>query len=364
MTFISDKQNRAYEQTATPLTEFTEMPSWWEGFSAAYGHVVDESLSISSGLNHDAAIQRRNNVRELGIDVTPYRNKRGRVDYDRISHDYDGIMSDKEVRQDRNAKLKARREYAKEVAKFAPKSSTIAGQLAGYVSDPLLIATMPYSMSVRGAQGLSVLSRALRVGGKSALIEGSAEAAIQGFVYQHRQDIESEYSASDAIESVAFAAGAGGTLGLFAGGIQGFLKKHLDSVDYDGLDDAEKTAYKDVERLASYLDDVAEEQQIDRLKEIEAFSNKYEQQPSVKNEYQQDLFGEVKSVAKPSVEKEVLQRAGLDESLDYVETEYNKLDTRVLFNDADDGVIDADEVINGVKEEINSIENIMRCVRG
>ena len=111
------------------------------------------------------------------------------------------------------------------------------------------------------------------------------------------------------------------------------------------------------------LDGVPAEKQKEALKEIEAFRENYEKNTAYRPEYNQEVVENAPQANIASLEKEVLSRVGIDDSMNIMQSEYDKLDTRVLL-DNEDNMINADDVIEELKNESNSIENVMRCVRG
>ena len=302
-----------------------------------------------------------------------------RANYSEVAKDYPEIKTDEQIRQERNEMLAKRRAYAKDIMSRSPSSAVIAGDAITMITDPIMWPTLAYSIPVRGVQGLGALAKAAAKGaGKAAAYEGAAEAAVQAMVYSHKMDIGSEYTADDAINSIALAAGIGAGIGalvpLGAKGlekiigdenpsIQDYLQKQLDSVDIEKLDDEGLEAYRDVSRLHEMLDGVPAEKQKEALKEIEAFRENYEKNTAYRPEYKQEVVENAPQANIASLEKEVLSRVGIDDSMNIMQSEYDKLDTRVLL-DNEDNMINADDVIEELKNESNSIENVMRCVRG
>ena len=385
MGFVSEKYNREYEQLSKPLEEVREDASWEDGFQASIGFNADENRSYSAFINHNGYEERIRKINELGIDLKPYIEKNlrengiYRANYNEVAKDYPEIKTDEQIRQERNEMLAKRRAYAKEIMSRSPSSAVIAGDAIAMITDPIMWPTLAYSIPVRGAQGLGALAKAAAKGaGKAAAYEGAAEAAVQAMVYSHKIDIGSEYTADDAINSIALATGIGAGIGalvpLGAKGlekiigdenlsIQDYLQKQLDSVDIEKLDDEGLEAYRDVSRLNEMLDGVPAEKQKEALKEIEAFRENYEKNTAYRPEYKQEVVENAPQANIASLEKEVLSRVGIDDSMNIIQSEYDKLDIRVLL-DNEDNMVNADEVIEKLKTESNSIENVMRCVRG
>jgi hypothetical protein len=524
MGFVSDKYNREYEQLSKPLEEVREDASWEDGFQASIGFNADENRSYSAFINHNGHEERIRRINELGIDLKPYIEKNlrengiHRANYSEVAKDYPEIKTDEQIRQERNEMLAKRRAYAKDIMSRSPSSAVIAGDAITMITDPIMWPTLAYSIPVRGVQGLGALAKAAAKGaGKAAAYEGAAEAAVQAMVYSHKMDIGSEYTADDAINSIALAAGIGAGIGalvpLGAKGlekiigdenpsIQDYLQKQLDSVDIEKLDDEGLEAYRDVKRIVELIqaspaidlektaknkldakaellgsagnklsrkqvkdikkemaqidsaikketekiasseitdlaethkakhtskrkakkiaekeiqlerkaaisqleekkailtkqleshnlakeaeaeisridqghtgskyniyktvDEVTIQDEISILKEAEAFRENYEKNTAYRPEYKQEVVENAPQANIASLEKEVLSRVGIDDSMNIMQSEYDKLDTRVLL-DNEDNMINADDVIEELKNESNSIENVMRCVRG
>lgn len=272
--FLDTRQIRQREQIATPA-EYHKAAPWWDGFSASVGHVIDEEWSISSGLNRDAERRRNDLAKEQDIDLRPYSDRRGRVDWDKVALDHEGIPTSAEVNAERNEYLRMKREYANDVKSRAPDSSQFMGAMTGYLLDPVSVATMPAAYTVKGAQGLSLLSRIALTAGKAAAIEGATEAAIQLPVYQHKVEIGSPWEVQDSITNVALAATGAAALGGITEGISGYLKSIRKNIDPSTLNAGERKAYEAVQRVEDYLEDVAPEEQAQTLRDLEAHVDNY-----------------------------------------------------------------------------------------
>ena len=251
MPFVDDRQIRARAQL--PGAEYHTETPWWDGYAASLGMVIDEEMSISSGLNREGWRNRHQKIRDLDIDLRPYTDRRGRVDYDTLASEYD-LKTDAQLEAERAQMLATRREYAQEVLENAPASAQFLGAMNGYLLDPISIATMPMAYTVKGAQGLSVLSRIGRTAAKAAAIEGATEAAIQGLVFDYKKSIDSPYSAEDAVTAIATAAAGASILGGATEGISGYLKSIRQSVDPETLSRGELKAYESVQRMEDALE--------------------------------------------------------------------------------------------------------------
>lgn len=228
MPFISQKDNRQRMQTYTPA-EYIEIPEFSEVFNASVGLAIDEGLSISGYLNNELYRERNqkiNTLREEGFDVRKYRDRRGRMDYDRLSRDTDNyIETDAVLREKRNEKLRQRREYAEDVIERGSGYAQFFGMATGFMLDPINIATLPFATAGVSAKGLGVLASAMNVAGREAALATAAELAIQPLVYSHKLDIESPYSTEEALMAIGGAAIGGGLLGGVAGGLAGYFRK-------------------------------------------------------------------------------------------------------------------------------------------
>ena len=216
MPFISQKDNRQRMQTYAPA-EYIEVPEFSEVFNASVGLAIDEGLSISGYLNNELYRERNqkiNTLREEGFDVKKYRDRRGRMDYDRLSRDTDDfIQTDAVLREKRNEKLRQRREYAEDVIERGSGYAQFFGMATGFMLDPINVATLPIATAGVSAKGLGVLASAMNVAGREAALATATELAIQPLVYSHKLDIESPYSTEEALMAIGGAAVGGALLG-------------------------------------------------------------------------------------------------------------------------------------------------------
>jgi len=270
MPFISQKDNRQRMQTYTPA-EYIEVPEFSEVFNASVGLAIDEGLSISGYLNNELYRERNqkiNTLREEGFDVKKYRDRRGRMDYDRLSRDTDDfIQTDAVLREKRNEKLRQRREYAEDVIERGSGYAQFFGMATGFMLDPINIATLPIATAGVSAKGLGVLASAMNVAGREAALATSAELAIQPLVYNHKLDIESPYSVEEALMAIGGAAVGGALLGGAAGGLAGYLRK----VSQKSRETLEPAINSTEEMAITTLERVAED--IDAIKESTIYSD-------------------------------------------------------------------------------------------
>jgi hypothetical protein len=270
MPFISQKDNRQRMQTYTPA-EYIEVPEFSEVFNASVGLAIDEGLSISGYLNNELYRERNqkiNTLREEGFDVKKYRDRKGRMDYDRLSRDTDDfIQTDAVLREKRNEKLRQRREYAEDVIERGSGYAQFFGMATGFMLDPINIATLPIATAGVSAKGLGVLASAMNVAGREAALATSAELAIQPLVYNHKLDIESPYSVEEALMAIGGAAVGGALLGGAAGGLAGYLRK----VSRKSRETLEPAINSTEEMAITTLERVAED--IDAIKESTIYSD-------------------------------------------------------------------------------------------
>ena len=247
-------------QTYTPA-EYIEIPDFSEVFNASVGLAIDEGLSISGYLNNELYRERTyrvNVLREEGFDVQKYKDRKGRMDYDRLSRDTNNyIETDSVLREKRNEKLRQRREYAEDVIERGSGYAQFFGMATGVMLDPINIATLPIATAGVSAKGLGVLASAMNAAGRDAALATAAELAIQPLVYSHKLDIESPYSTEEALMAIGGAAVGGALLGGVAGGLSGYFtkvsQKSREILDPE-IDSPESMAINTLERVAEDID--------------------------------------------------------------------------------------------------------------
>ena len=207
----------------------TNAPTFADTVSASFSFVRDEELSISSSFYNEGYYNRRRDLKNLsdeGFDVDKYIDSAGIIDYDRISTATEGrVKTDLELYRERNDILRKRREENQDVMARGSGLAQFFGMTAGYMTDPINIATLPIGTIATAGKGMSVLSQALMSARNTAAVAVASEAAIQPFVYKHKQDIDSPYDMDDSIKAIAYAAGGSALLGGALGGISGYLRK-------------------------------------------------------------------------------------------------------------------------------------------
>lgn len=264
MPFISETNTRATLQQFGRY-EFQPETDFGETFAASVGQVIDEELSISTMLNREGYETRNRLIDERiktgEIDAEPYRKRvTGRpgqatseqVDYGRIAQDLNdpNIKPDSVLHQERNEMLRQRREYAQGVQERGSGTAQFLGAMTGYMLDPLNIATVGIAAPITVGKSLTTLGRVALAARNAALVEGAVELGIQGFVYAHKKDIDSPYSAGDALANIAFAAGGAAVVGGAAAGVSGWLRR---VIGYS----KELPPSKDVDASLAYLERMA-----------------------------------------------------------------------------------------------------------
>ena len=227
MPFVSERDKREREQERIPY-EPVETPDFSEVFGAAVGQVVDEEMSISAFLNMEEFDDRKQTVRRLadeGFNVNKYTSPTGVIDYDRIARDTGQVKTDDELFNRRNELLAQRRQYREDVFERGNGMAQFFGMATGFMLDPINIATLPIATAGVSLKALGTLGAAMTVAKREAALATASELGIQGFVYQHKHDIDSPYSASDALTNIAMAATGAAALGSITGGLVGYFGK-------------------------------------------------------------------------------------------------------------------------------------------
>ncbi len=210
------------------------VPTFKETLAASFAYVQDEELSISSQFYNEGYFERKRQLEKLsdeGFDTSKYTDLSGIINYDRISRDTNGLIkTDLQLYEERNAILKSRREQNQDVIERGSGLAQFFGMTAGYMTDPVNIATLPIGGVATAGKGLSVLAQSLKSARNTAAVAVASEAAIQPLVYKHKQDIDSPYDTDDALRAIAFAAGGSAILGGALGGISGYLRKLTEDI--------------------------------------------------------------------------------------------------------------------------------------
>jgi len=259
MPFISQTDKRTRFQEAIPDRNISA-PGFGETFAASLGMTIDEDLSISQSLNREGWQTRRElivqKINEDAINRDDYLDRRGRFDWNRAAIDLDdpNIKTDDVLEVERRDMLASRRKYAEDVIARGNGMAQFLGMANAFMLDPISIATMPIAMPATTAKSLSIAGRALLTARNAAVIETATELAIQPFVYEHKQDIESPYTYKDALVNIAGAAIGAGVLGGIGGGVSGYLRKVRGEVEAKGVITPEvESALDNIKRMEDTL---------------------------------------------------------------------------------------------------------------
>jgi len=249
--FISEKDNRAFRQKLTPV-QYVEPAGWDDTFIASASLAIDEESSYSYKLERDMYEDRKRNFRTLVdtgvIKAQDYIRRRGEVDYDSLAADlrgkFDGvgrpgetislIKTDEELREERSEIFRKRRERNQSVIERGSGTAQFFGTASALMLDPVNLASFAIALPYGAAKSMSTLGRALYTARNEAAIGFAAEAAIQPFVFAHKNEIDSPYAFEDAVENIAIATGFAGGLGFVAGGVAGYFRNAREKTR-DGL---------------------------------------------------------------------------------------------------------------------------------
>ena len=264
MPFINETDRRTAFQESMPDMNIAA-PGFGETFAAAVGTTIDENLSISQSLNREGWQNRQELIKQrIDEDVLnrdDYMDRRGRFDYNRAATDLNdpSIKTDQVLEQERREMLAGRRKYADDVIARGNGMAQFLGMANAYMLDPISIATMPIALPATTAKSLSIAGRALLTARNAAVIEGATELAIQPFVYEHKQDIESPYTYKDALVNIAGAALGASVLGGVAGGVSGYLRSVRKAVADGGVITPEvESALENIARMEDTLSNIPE----------------------------------------------------------------------------------------------------------
>ncbi|MGI9250737.1 MAG: zeta toxin family protein [Pseudohongiellaceae bacterium] len=179
----------------------------------------------------------RSDLGTVGSDVRQHFNREAREKYSeavKLNQQFGGgdtrIMSFDEIMDDIARDFEKERERILNITGRATgmgKLGQFAGVAAGAISDPTVVATLPF--------GASWSSGILRAASIDAAIAGAVEVPIQAGVFQFKEEIGSPYSLGDAGLAIA---GAGVGAGVFSATLRGVprgSKALIDHVKGGGL---------------------------------------------------------------------------------------------------------------------------------
>jgi len=259
MTFVHESDRREREMTRQEPVLARPDPTFGETVSASFRYYVDEETSLSGVLNTGAFRERNRQVRQLAetgqINIEDYTSRTGRINYDRLSREYDFIESDETISEKRRELLRKRREYSQDVMERGSGLAQFVGGLGAFALDPINLATLPISSAGVAARSLSWVGKGLLVAKREAAINAATELAIQPLVYRHKSNIESPYSWQDAVTNITLAATGGAALGFVSGGISGYFKSVSEKASPFLKDEESKMALRSLEDTANFLDE-------------------------------------------------------------------------------------------------------------
>lgn len=395
MAFISQKDRNNALESVNQSSGYVAEPDFWEVYSANVGTVIDENLSISRTINSEAYRERSANIMAM-VDsgevsreiIDRNRDKRGRVDWGRIADqlDDDRVPTDQAIQDDINYTLKLRREYAQDVTDRGSGLATFLGQANAYMLDPVNIATMFAGGAGIVKAGASGVNAVMQAGVRGGVLAAGSETLIQPLVYDWKNDIDSPYSGTDAISSIAMAAIGGAALDSTITGIGAYvrrvrgdlnkledagfdignegqaMKNALDKMDADLqagnrtiLDEIEGTERVNPENIQMELDDL---KALEREK-VEYNSSKPDvdmnQKPRLRIRPGEDLTGNAR------IRREMEQAGFLDAYNRELEA-FEAMDDVMI--DIDGKQVSAKEFAKQLDDDVEVIEQLSRCAIG
>lgn len=244
MTFISNKIESDYQ----PSEGYTYKENFWDTYSAGVGNVLHEEISFSRVFAKEAYNQRKINIQqmvesgELGREVIDAnRDRRGRVDYDRIAKalNDERIKTDEQVAEEQKEILRSQREYGERTLARGPAIAGFLGKMHGYMNDPFNTALMFAGGAGIVKNGLSTGQAVFRAGVRGGTIAATSEALIQPFVFDYKQEIDSPYSFEDSLLAITTAAIGGAALDSTITGLKSYftrVKADINKLEADGYD--------------------------------------------------------------------------------------------------------------------------------
>lgn len=382
MPFINSESTGEIVERFAPYEDRGDI-DFGEAFDASVGLAFDEGLSVSHMLNREGWDTRRAMIEEKikagEIDnVDKYRTANGRnrnLDYNRIAEDLQdpNIKTDAQLNQERNEFLAMKRGYAQDVIERGSGAAQFLGSLNAYALDPINVLTLGYAAPATAARATSIVGRAALAAKDAALISAAAELGIQGLVYQHRQTIQSPYSAGDALAAVGFAATGAAALGGVAGGLGAYFAKVRGVADQLPDSVELQAAKRSLERMEETLRhapkaDTPEAQiksDIEFLQELNARAEQFDGSTTPAAAY--DLPEIQQPVERPAMsasqrEREVLARQGMAEAYDADMAKFNELENPIIRLDDED--INARELVDQYTQEIQGLDDVLRCAYG
>jgi len=398
MPFVSARDERVRSSDLSFQEEFKPKSTAGDVYGASVMMTIDEDLSISSKLNRESYRERKSIVKDLidsgeinGRDYVVKGNGRAwggggasTFNYDALSEKYPQVRKDNDLREERNATLKLRRDYANDVFERGPGWARFAGAANAFMLDPISIATMPIGFSVGTAKGLHAVGNAmLKMGATEMLVE----TGIQAFVYGHKQDIDSPYSYQEALTNIGTAALGSAILSGTGMGIKEYISsirtKTKGLPQSDQLDFADET----LARMEDTLSDNPLRKEGMTSKELVEADKEFLTELEVRRTKVDPVQVERKEYAKidgtpqaSSRELSVMDRIGQAEEYKQDMLAYEQKVGRINPVDADgkptkevangvpikmdEKMYDSSEYIKGIDSEIEGIEAVNRCLLG
>jgi hypothetical protein len=387
MPFINEASINQISESFTPY-EYKPESDFSEVFGASIGLVVDEELSISSGLNREG-FQARNalineRIKAGEIDISQYQSRYERVqsaDYNRIAKDLNdpAIKTDEILHQERNEMLANRRAYAQDVIDRGSGMAQFMGSLNAYALDPINIATVGIAAPATTARATSVVARAALASRDAALISGVSEIGIQALVYEHKNDIQSPYSARDALANIGFAALGSAAIGGVTGGLSGWIEKVLKVADKTPQTAEIKTSIAYLQRQKSLLEAKTKLDQelgiapattpkeqiqsdINYLSELDKQTTLLDKPKNTADIYQITERTKQPPASASQREREILTRQGIADHYDADMGEFNAIENPIIRIDNED--INPTELIKQFDDEIKGLDEVLRCTYG
>lgn len=296
MGIFSEKANLEIAHGFAP-DDGQENATYGEVFDASIVHSLTEGLSVSRWLDplglEDYREEQTRALFDSGeLDRKRYTDQAGKVNYDEINKVNQNILTDEQIKERRNENLaRTRADFADIKRRDHNVTAEFLGGTVGFMLDPVNIATMGISAPFMAVKGLTTIGNALRVGRNVSALTAGSELLIQPLVFDFKQEIDSPYSANEAIAAVAMAAAGGFVLGGVTGGIGGYLSTfrkqainqavpegvHIDDLkaamtDIQAVEDILTGAPKiDIEETRAQINRAADDYQQFRQKEAEDY---------------------------------------------------------------------------------------------
>lgn len=386
MPFVNAAARQEKLETFKPY-EHTEKAGFSEVFGVSFDRVIDEDLSISSALNREGWNTRKSLIDEMISsgeisDPAKYRTNHGRMptlDYDKIARELENpdIKTDEQLTEERNQVLAERREYADDVVSRGSGMAQFLGSMSAYMLDPFNLLSVGVAAPATTLRATTTLGRVALTAKNTALTEGAVELGIQGLVSQHKNDIDSPYTAADALANIGMAAGGGAVLGGVAGGLAAWLSRVDKYAESLPQTDEVVTARNYLQRQQATLEARPEgvdpslspqeqlQMDLDFLNESAARAQRYDLANKRPEDYE---LPETEQIKKPPVaaasprEQELLTAQGIADDYNADMAAFDGLeDARIL---VDDELVDARALVDVANEQIQGLDSVLRCVYG